>query len=151
MKNQWNIELKTFEPIKVVSIRTKDSLYAMGKYFGQLYGKARNGGLRPSGPLFCVYYEKPDDPQAVDYELFLPVSGNAEGVRDFGGERCAWLRLHGSYSQFGAAYQAMGDWVAERKLEMIAPPREVYVRGPLFGFLTFIPVMVTDIHFPVKA
>ena len=68
-----------------------------------------------------------------------------------GGDPCLYLRVKGSYARFEAAYRALTDHVEAKGYEMSGPPREVYVRGPLFGFLTFIPIMVTDIYFPIKA
>jgi effector-binding domain-containing protein len=137
----------------VVSVRTKDALGAMGKHIGALYKIAREKGIKPAGPIFAVYWEKPVDPAKVDYSLYLPVEGKTDALdkcEDFGGDPCLKLRLRGSYSQFGAAYAALEAEVGKRGLEMSAPPREVYVRGPFLGFMTFIPTMVTDIYFPVK-
>jgi len=152
MGSAFDVGKKTFPLLSAISIRTRDSLFAMGKLIGSLYGKAREAGRSPAGSVFCVYYEKPVDPKSVDYEMFLPVSGEADeakGIARLGGENCLYLRVKGSYSQFGAAYDALSAFVEEHKLRMIAPPREVYVRGPLLGFLTFIPIMVTDIYFPI--
>ena len=148
----FDIEERNFPSYSAISIRTRDSLAAMGKMIGRLYGRAREAGRKSAGPVFCVYYEKPVDPQSVDYEMFLPLSGEADaakGIAKIGGENCVYLRVKGAYSQFESAYEALSNFMTARKLEMIAPPREVYVRGPLFGFLTFFPIMVTDIYFPI--
>lgn len=154
MSGPFTITREDFPEYEVISIRTKDSLYAMGKHIGGLYKKARERGLSPAGPVFTVYYEKPADPKNVDYELFLPVEGDAaelDKLVDFGGDPCLKLRLKGSYAGMEAAYQALSEEVGKRGLEMTGPPREVYVKGPLLGFLAFIPTMVTDIYFPIKA
>ena len=82
--------------------------------------------------------------------MHLPVDGSAGGVTEIGGETCAYLRLKGSYKQFASAYAALGEYIQNNGLEVIAPPREVYIRGPLFGFMTFIPTMITDIYFTLK-
>lgn len=146
------IEIKPYPVQQVITIRTRDSLYAMGKYIGNLYKMARNAGLKPAGSSFCVYYEKPEDPKNVDYEMCLPVSGRSELVetKTIGGENCVYLRVNGSYKQFGDAYKLLNDYIEKNNIELSGPPREVYVRGPLLGFLTFIPTMVTDIYFPIK-
>jgi len=152
MNDRFAVEERKFPECVVLSIRTKDSLFAMGKYIGALFSKAKEAGRKPAGSVFCVYYEKPVDPKAVDYEMFLPVSGDidpSKGIARIGGENCVYLRVKGSYSQFEAAYDAVSAYIAVKKLEIIAPPREVYVRGPLLGFLTFIPIMITDIYFPI--
>lgn len=154
MKKVFVIEERTFPEMTVLSVRTKDSLMAMGKYIGGLYEQASVRGLRAGGPVFAVYFEKPEKGASAEYELFLPVEGppdELDKLADIGGDPCLYLRLKGSYAHFEEAYQALTDHVAAKGYEMIAPPREVYVRGPLFGFLTFIPTMITDIYFPIKA
>ena len=145
-----NIEQKVFPKQNVISIREKASLRDMGRIIGRLYKKARDAGLKPAGKIFTVYWEKPEDPDNVDYEICLPVEGSAEGVTETGGETCAFLRVKGSYKQFESAYAALSEYIKCNDLEVAAPPREVYVRGPLFGFVTFIPIMITDIYFPLK-
>ena len=154
MGQSYIITEEDFPEYEVLSVRTKDAIGAIGKHIGTLYAIARKRGLSPAGPLFTVYYEKPADMSKVDYELFLPVEGPPEkldALTDFGGDPCLKLRLKGSYKGFADAYKALGDEVAKRGFEMSGPPREVYVRGPLFGFVTFLPIMVTDIYFPIKA
>ncbi|HCM26507.1 MAG: hypothetical protein A2Z99_10780 [Treponema sp. GWB1_62_6] len=149
----FEISEAEFPEETVLSIRTKDSLGAIGKHIGGLFAMAASKGLKPAGPVFAVYYEKPVNPSSVDYSIYLPVEGNAEELdkhEDFGGEHCLKLRVKGSYSRFTEAYAALEAEFAKRKLEMAGPPREVYVRGPIFGFLTFIPTMITDIYFPIK-
>jgi effector-binding domain-containing protein len=124
----------------------------MGSYIRGLYEQARDRALKPAGPLFTVYFEKPEGDGPVEYELCLPVEGRTEELdklADMGGDPCLFMRVKGSYAQFGAAYKALTDFVAAGGYELAGPPREVYVRGPLLGFLAFIPTMVTDIYFPI--
>lgn len=154
MESSYTIEERDFPEMTVLSVKTKDSLKAMGTYIKGLYEQAAERGLKASGPLFTVYFEKPTDPSNVEYEMFLPVEGPSEELdklADMGGDPCLYLRVKGSYARFEAAYRALTDHVEAKGYEMSGPPREVYVRGPLFGFLTFIPIMVTDIYFPIKA
>ncbi len=149
----FEISEAEFPEETVLSVRTKDTLGAMGKHIRGLYALATSKGLKSAGPVFAVYYEKPVNPSSVDYSIYLPVQGEAEELdkhEDFGGDRCLKLRLKGSYSRFKEAYAALEAEFAKRKLEMGGPPREVYVRGPLLGFITFIPIMITDIYFPIK-
>lgn len=150
----YEITKKKYPEQNVIYIRTRDSLYSMGKYISQLYKTARKATVEPAGPIFTMYYEKPTDPKSVDYEMALPVNGelNTGEIRTkkIGGENCIYLRLKGSYKQFEDAYREMSDYIEKNNIELSGPPREVYVRGPLFGILTFIPIMITDIYFPIK-
>ena len=152
MNQPYSIEERKFPEMTVLSVRTVDTLRAMGSYIKGLYEQAARRGLRPAGPIFTVYFEKPGEKPELDYEMNLPVEGLPEELdklADMGGDPCLYLRVKGSYAQFGAAYSALTEYAARNGYELAGPPREVYIRGPLLGFLSFIPTMVTDIYFPV--
>lgn len=154
MNQPYSIEERIFPEMTVLSVRTTDTLRAMGSYIKGLYEQAKSRDLRPTGPLFTIYFEKPGEKPELEYELNLPVEGPPEELdklADMGGDPCLHLRVKGSYAQFGAAYGALTDYAAKKGYELAGPPREVYVHGPLLGFLTFIPTMVTDLYFPVAA
>lgn len=154
MKSEFKVEVKTFNQNNVVSVRTVDSLYSMGSYIRKLYRIASRNKLKPKGHIFTIYYSDVDNPKEVDYEMHLPVDKDIDtdsfSTKVIGGEECVYLRVKGSYNKLGKAYQAIIDYVNEYNYEIIKPPREVYVRGPLLGFLFFIPTMITDIYFPIK-
>jgi effector-binding domain-containing protein len=152
MKDAFEVDECVFPEATILSLRAKDSLMAMGKYMGGLYRMARERGLKPTGPIYTVYYEKPEGNAPLDYEMCVPVEGRSEELdklEDRGGDRCLHLRVKGSYAQFGEAYAALAKAAEARGLKVSGPPREVYTRGPLLGFMTFIPTMVTDIYFPI--
>ncbi len=75
MADRFVIEERVFPEMTILSVRTKDSLKAMGGYTKGLYEQANLRGLRPAGPVFAIYFEKPVDPKNVEYELCLPVEG----------------------------------------------------------------------------
>lgn len=153
MKGEFAIEERDFPEVTVLKVHAKDRVQAMGKYIGGLFQLARSKRLKAAGKLFTIYLEKPQGQEKVDYEICLPVEGPPEELdklEDIGGDPCLCLRLPGSYSGFGGAYSALEKAVKDRGLEIAGPPREVYVRGPLLGFMAFIPTMVTDIYFPVR-
>lgn len=153
MAEAFAIEERDFPEMTVLSVKTKDSLRAMGSYIRGLYQQASIRGLRPDGPVFTIYLDKPTDPENVDYEMCLPVSGPPEELdklADMGGDPCLYLRVKGSYKRFEAAYAALTGHAAAKGYSLAGPPREIYVRGPLLGFMTFIPTMVTDIYFPIE-
>lgn len=153
MNKAFEIDEADFPEATILSLRAKDSIMAMGKRIGGLYRLARERGLKPDGPIYAVYYEKPEGNAPLDYEMCLPVEGATEVLDKLevrGGDRCLHLRVKGSYSQFESAYAALGKALADRGLTPSGPPREVYTRGPLLGFMTFIPIMVTDIYFPIE-
>ena len=153
MNGDFAVEEKDFPEMRVLKLHAKDTIMAMGKYIGAVYRLAREKGFKPSGPLFSIYLEKPSGMEKIEYEMCLQVEGPPEELdklEDMGCDHCLFLRIKGSYSQFSAAYEALEASAKAKGLEFSGPPREVYVRGPLLGFLTFIPTMVTDIYFPIK-
>jgi len=153
MKGAFAIEEKDFPEMTVLKVRAKDTVTAMGKYIGVVFRQAREKGLKPSGKLFSVYFEKPEGEKKIEYEMCLPVEGPPEELdklEEIGGDPCLCLRVKGSYSQFSSAYATLEAAAKEKGLEFAGPPREVYVKGPVLGFLTFIPTMVTDIYFPIR-
>jgi effector-binding domain-containing protein len=144
------IEELSFPRVKVLRKRVKDSFNAMGRLIGSLYGEAAARRLKPAGAVFCIYYEKPSDPRSVDYEVCLPVEGAAgdmEGVEEMGGETCLRIVYKGPYKGISGVYDALGAHIEDENRRVIAPPREVYRRGPLFGFLPW--GLVTEVWFPV--
>ena len=134
MEKTFAVEKRTFPSMTVLSVRTVDTLMAMGKYIKGLYGQAARRGLRPAGPVFTLYYEKPGEKPELEYELCLPVTGPAEELEqlaDMGGDTCLYLRVKGSYAQFGKAYAALVEFADTSGWTISGPPREIYVRGPL--------------------
>lgn len=144
------VETLSFPKTRVLSSRQRAPLASIGRLIGGLFGKAAARGLRPGGPPFAVYFEKPADPNSVDFELFLPVEGEEEKLEDlaeFGGERCWRLLLRGAYSGLSGAYAYIEGRLASEGRSLSAPPREVYRRGPLLGFLPF--GLLTELWFPL--
>jgi Transcriptional regulator, effector-binding domain/component len=145
----YPIEECDFPEMTVLAVRTKDSLKAMGKYIRELYSQARMKSLVPDGPVCAVYFEKPTNPDSVDYEMALPVEGAQEEMdklTDLGGDHCLKLRVKGSYAKLAGAYDYFTSYIEKGGYELSGPPREVYVRGPFLG----LPTAVTDIYFPIK-
>lgn len=153
MAGAFEVEEKDFPKMTVLKVRAKDTMMAMGKYIMAVLKLAREKGLKASGALFSIYLEKPVGMERTEYEICLPVEGPPEELDrldDMGGDPCLFLRVKGSYSQFASAYAALEADAKAKGIEFAGPPREVYVKGPLLGFLTFIPTMVTDIYFPIR-
>ncbi len=150
--DDYRIEEATFPRRAVLRKRMKDSLRAMGKLIGGLYGEAGARRLKPAGPVFAIYYEKPQDPESVDYEMCLPVEGDDEALEnldEIGGEACLRIVWRGSYKGLSGVYDALSARVQDGNLGLVAPPREVYVRGPLLGFIRV--GLVTEVWFPIRA
>jgi len=146
------IEKARFPRLVVVGRRERRSFAEMGRQIGALYGEAEARRLRPAGAPFVVYFEKPVGTQSVDYGLYLPVTGSAtatEGLEEIGGEECYRVVWKGPYKGLAAVYEALSARVEAEGRSLVAPPREVYGRGPLLGFLPF--GLLTEIWYPIEA
>ena len=75
MESSYTIEERDFPEMTVLSVKTKDSLKAMGTYIKGLYEQAAERGLKASGPLFTVYFEKPTDPRMSSTRCSCPSRG----------------------------------------------------------------------------
>ncbi len=147
-----NPNMTEFEKKECLSIKTKDSLFAMGKYIRKLRAEAKSLGVEQVSPVFTIYYEEPEDPKNVEYEVYLPINTAISGVtKSIGGEYCANIRIEGSIKQFEEAHNTLTDYIKNNNHEAVGHLIVVYVKGPLLGFLAFIPTMITDFYFPLKS
>ncbi|MBI9012284.1 MAG: hypothetical protein JEZ08_08605 [Clostridiales bacterium] len=140
-----------FKKQECLSNKTKDSLFAMGKYIRKLKKEAHSLGVKQDGPVFTIYYEEPENPKDFEYEVFLPINQKITGItKSIGDEFCASIRINGSIKQFKTAHNTLTDFIKNNNHEAVGHLIVVYVKGPLLGFLAFIPTMVTDFYFPIK-
>lgn len=149
--SDYSIEEAKFPKSSVLRTRVKDTLRTIGRHIGALYRRAGTLGLRPAGSLFAIYHEKPENPESVDYELCLPVKGEPAAMRglgEIGGDTCLRIVYRGPYKGLSGVYDALGARIEDENRTVLAPPREVYVRGPFLGFLPL--GLVTEVWFPVS-
>ena len=147
---EFLIESVVFPRQTIIAQRGKASLSDMGRIAGSLFGRAAAQRLAPAGPIFAIYYEKPVDPDSVDYELCLPVKGAStgdEGLREIGGETCYRITWHGSYKGLGRVYDFLNARIEDERRSLSAPPREVYRRGPFLGIVRI--AMITEVYYPL--
>lgn len=139
-----------FESAECLTIKTRDSLFRMGKYIKRLKSQAKALGLEVTAPVFTIYYEKPENPKDVDYEVFLPVNLAIKGkTKTIESVSCGSIRIKGSINQFDKAYTTLIDYINDHNSEIIGPLIVVYVKGPLFGLLPRF-TMITDFYFPLN-
>ncbi len=107
MDTRFSIEERVSPEITVLTAKTKDSLFSMGRCIKGPYGQAKVRGLAPFGALFCLYFEKPEGKADLESEMCLPAEGPSEELdklADIGGDNCLYMRVKGSCRQFPAAY-----------------------------------------------
>jgi len=124
------MEVKEFEPVKVVSIRYKGGYSDVGKYIGKLYKAAKN---QADGAPFNCYYDD-EYKETADIELCVPVkkmvTDKEVTCRQLPKIKALTTIHEGSYETLNLAYKALTDYGKEHNLEFTLPSREIYLKGP---------------------
>jgi len=148
----YDITIKTIEAQRVVGHRVHTSLANIGKAVGEAFGGAMGAlagaGAIPAGVPFVVYHDIIDDQADGEIEACIPVApGPADGVAVEVPAAEVVSTLHrGPYMEIGAAYEALGAWLAQQGREPVAPPREVYLNDPNE---TAPEELLTEVQFPL--
>ncbi len=127
----YQIEVKTFEPVLVAAIRFKGRYDDIGKYFGRLYATVKD---KAAGAPFNLYYDGEYRETDADIEVCVPVketvSGSGVTTRRLPAVKAVATTHAGPYEKLGEAYKAVTDYAAAHHLETETPSRETYVKGP---------------------
>lgn len=131
----YKIEVKTFEPVLVASIRFKGKYQDISNYIGKLYGAVKN---KAAGAPFNLYYDCEYRETDADIEICIPVkepvSGAGVETRRLPAMKAIVTMHVGPYEKLGEAYKALTDYATEQHFEMKTPARETYVKGPSMLF-----------------
>ncbi len=122
----------------------------MGKSFGNFFATLRREKLKPKGVMMCTYLTDPDevDDDKWRYKIAVKVDRETENTVVYPEHKALKLTVTGSYSQFEEAYKKIGYYIESNGDEVVAPPYEVYVKGPKLGFIML--GLVSEVRFPVK-
>jgi len=148
----YDITVKTIEAQRVVGHRVHTSLKNIGQAVGEAFGGAMaaiGAGATPAGAPFVVYHDIIDDQMEGEIEACIPVArGAAYGVAvDIPAAEVVSTLHRGPYMEIGAAYEALGAWLAQEGREPVGPPREVYLNDP---DETAPEDLLTDVQFPLS-
>lgn len=121
------------EALAYVSRRFVGEYSQVGRYLSQLYRQCRG---QAAGPPFCLYHQLEWRDQDADIEVCLPLKQQVRGLDCRILEAGSWVEtLHiGAYADLGRAYKRLFDAATARCLEVQAPARESYLRGPGWFF-----------------
>ncbi len=125
------VEEKEVDRVLVAGIRGKGA-YADSKArfsaLGRAVGRFMNG--KPLG----LYYDTEYKEQDADFESCFPIRKEVrpEGidVRWLEGGRCVSTVHTGPYSDLGASYRRVFEYIREKNFKPKVPSREVYIKGP---------------------
>ena len=145
----FTVQEKTLEPLLVAGIRMKGKYQEMGRVFGPL---AKKVGRHIAGQPLCLYYDG-EYREEADFEPCFPlrkeISADGVSVRALPGGRCLSLVHRGPYDQLGRSYAKIIESANERKLKLLLPTREVFVKGPGMIFRGNPKNYLTEIQLPL--
>lgn len=152
---KYDIVIKKVEPIKVATVRDIIPSYGeQGHLWGELVNHIEKHGVKIASPCMVVYYEETYKEGAVDAEVMEPIIGELPETERIkvktlpAVEEMACVVHVGPFHTLSLAYGAMNKYIAENNLEVIAPPRELYIKGE---WLTDDPnEYISELQFPVK-
>lgn len=92
-------------------------------------------GFGAAGKPGMLIYDEAYKPDDADFEPYFPVARDKpmpDGIslRELAGGRALCLIHEGPYDRINTAYARLFAEAARRRLEAVAPSREVYIKGP---------------------
>lgn len=130
-KSQFNVEEKNIESVLVASIRYEGKYSECGKYFGAI---GKSFGRFINGKAFNLYYDLEFKADNADIESCMPIkkgkSSSEIQVKELAGGKGVSLIYKGPYDQIGNSYAIIFNYIKSKNYEIIAPIREIYIKGP---------------------
>jgi DNA-binding transcriptional MerR regulator/effector-binding domain-containing protein len=151
MADVSQVEEKTVPPMLVAGIRTKGKYGDVGPLFGKL---CRGAGGAVGGPPMTLYYDMEYKETDADFEACIPLKKKKDiagaDVRELCGGKCVALVHKGAYDELHGSYQRLMTYIKEKGYQVIAPPREIYIKGPGMIFRGNPKKYITEIQFLVE-
>ena len=146
----YEIKIRDIEPVLAATLRFSGKHKEAGKHFPDIYKALK--GQSSGSPFFC-YYNK-EYQETADIELCVPVSEKKELkgiiIKELPRIKAVSTVHTGSYETIRYAYQALTEYITEKKLETELPVREVYIKGPGMFFKGNPDKYITEIIIPLK-
>lgn len=144
------VEEKVLAPSLIASIRWRGKYSDSGKVYARL---GRAAGLKISGKPLGLYYDMEYLDEGADIESCFPVRKELKSAgvdcRELPGGRFATLVHCGPYDQLFRSYAKIFEFLKSRCLELNAPIREVYHKGPGMIFRGNSAKYITEIQFQI--
>jgi len=149
------VVLKKVAAMTVASLRDIIPTYTeIGQLYGELFAYLGRQRISPVGPPFAIYHEEEYRERDVDAEAAVPIaksmpSAERVKVRELPAvEEMACTVHEGSYDGLSDAYGRLIGWIEANGYRIVAPNREIYVKGP--GADHEPSDYVTELQFPVE-
>ena len=142
----------------VAAVLHQGSYDEIGSVFHTLYQRLAGRGVTPAGPPLTIFHAPPNelDWGSSEFEVCVPVpEGTArEGgieIRSLPNAEVVSAVVEGPYSDIPARYAEFLAWIDAQGLEVMGPPREIYLRHPQPGKEVDPKTFRTEIQFPISA
>jgi DNA-binding transcriptional MerR regulator len=149
--SESDISMKDLGESSICSIRFKGRYDEVGPRFQELFKKA---GRYARGVPMSIYHDIDYREGDADIEAALPmrktVSIPGISCRKLPAERLLSVFHYGPYETIGLAYKAACDAASGKGLELLAPRREVYLKGPGMFFSRDPRKYVTELLIPFR-
>jgi DNA-binding transcriptional MerR regulator/DNA gyrase inhibitor GyrI len=152
-KTSSEIVEKSVPEMRIAGIRWKGRYADTGQYFGRL---ARAVGRHIAGKPFNMYCDEGYREEDADIESCLPVRDGREvrtpegvSIRSLAGGKVVSIVHKGPYEQLGRSYEKIAAHLKAQDYRVVAPPREIYLKGPGFIFKGNPKNYLTEIQFPI--
>ncbi len=149
---RYAVEEKACAPMLVAGLRMKGKYSDCGAGFARL---VKAVGRHICGKPMCLYYDGEYREDNADFEPCFPIRKEVavEGLtlRTLPGGRSLTLIHRGPYDQLGRSYARILQQMRERKLTVVLPTREIYLKGPGLIFKGNPNNYLTEIVLPLEA
>lgn len=152
---KYDVVIKKVEPIKIASVRDTIPNYGeQAHLWEELVEYINKHGVKMIPPCMVIYYEESYTEGSVDAEIIESIIGDMPETDRIkvktlpGVEEMACVVHKGPYSSLSMAYGAISKYIEDSNYEVVAPPRELYLKGE---WVTKDPnEFVTELQFPVR-
>ena len=152
---KYDVVIKRVESIKIASVRdTIPSYGEQGHLWEELVGYINKHEVKIIPPCMVIYYEEGYTEGSVDAEIIESIVGDMPETDRIkvktlpAAPEMACVVHTGPYSSLSMAYSAISKYIEDNSYEVVAPPRELYLKG---GWVTEDPnEFVTELQFPVR-
>jgi effector-binding domain-containing protein len=129
-----DVTVQQIEPFAYISMRYKGPFSQIQDAVGRLMREAQLQNATPTGPLFGIYHNSPDDvaPEQLDWEIGFPISEQIEVQLPL--EKKVWnftqiaVSLHqGPYEKAGETIVKIIEWLSANGYMPAGPIMERYM------------------------
>ena len=127
----YNIHEKLEKQTHIAGIRFKGKYQEIGKYYSLLYKKV---GLAAKGKPWVLYYDLDYREDNADIEACIEISKSVDinglNCRILPGGKVVSMLHQGKYGTQGSSYKKLFEYCSSNGYKIIAPIKEIYLKGP---------------------